>query len=172
MTTILRTTPFLHLDRSVVRGHLEKRRKRLRRSVRSGKNPLQFQNLPSLLQKAQRPVSNDENLGMADLGSLSARTTDTQSMANSSQAVLCKDLFTCPITLDIMEQPLTTTTPCERMFRIAHSWMLSKRGWRNRQTRNFPDSWPEFYYWMDRFRTYIFSLVWNKRQLMCLWGIN
>ncbi|CAF1446621.1 unnamed protein product [Rotaria sordida] len=114
-TTSLQIVPFIHLDKPGVREYLEQQYKKLARQLRLVLSPPQFQSLPALLQKAKQTVANDEILGMADLESLPARTTIAKPVESSSQVVLNKDLFTCPITLDIMDNP-ATTTPCGHMF--------------------------------------------------------
>ncbi|CAF4958715.1 unnamed protein product [Rotaria sp. Silwood1] len=77
----------------------------------------QLQSLPALLQKAQQTAANDEILDIIDLESLSTRTTATKPVENSLRGILNKDLFTCPITFDIMDNP-ATTVPCGHMFEM------------------------------------------------------
>ncbi|CAF4800485.1 unnamed protein product, partial [Rotaria magnacalcarata] len=75
----------------------------------------QFQSLSELFQQAKQTVENDEILGMADLESIPTQITTAKPVDKASRVVLSKDLFTCPITLDIMENP-ATTAPCGHMF--------------------------------------------------------
>ncbi|CAF3004740.1 unnamed protein product [Rotaria sp. Silwood2] len=109
--------PFIHLDKPGVREYLEQQHKKLTRQLRLVMSPPQLQSISALLQKAQQAAANDEILGMADLESLPARETATKPVESSSRVVLNKDLFTCPITLDIMDNP-ATTTPCGHMFEM------------------------------------------------------
>ncbi|CAF4606486.1 unnamed protein product [Rotaria sp. Silwood1] len=116
-TTAFQIVLFIHLDKPGVREYLEQQYKKLIRQLRSVMSPPQLQSLPALLQKAQKKAANDEILGMADLELLPTRTTATKPVENLSRVVLNKDLFTCPITLDIMDNP-ATTTPCGHMFEM------------------------------------------------------
>lgn len=110
------TVQFQHLDKPGVHECLEKHRKKFSRSLRSVMNPPQFQSLPALLAQAKTSSGTNEILGMADLEAIPARTTtESKSAATGSQVRLNSDFFTCPITLDIMEDPVTTT-PCGHMF--------------------------------------------------------
>ncbi|CAF3558486.1 unnamed protein product [Rotaria sp. Silwood1] len=116
-TTAFQIVLFIHLDKPGVREYLEQQYKKLTRQLRSVMSPPQLQSLPALLQKAQEKSANDEILGMVDLELLPTRTTATKPVENLSRVVLNKDLFTCPITLDIMDNP-ATTTPCGHMFEM------------------------------------------------------
>ncbi|CAF1613259.1 unnamed protein product [Rotaria magnacalcarata] len=114
-TTTLQIVPFIHLDKPGVREYLEQQYKKLTRRIRLVKNRPQFQSLSELFQQAKQTVENDEILGMADLESIPTQITTAKSVDKASRVVLSKDLFTCPITLDIMENP-ATTAPCGHMF--------------------------------------------------------
>ena len=114
-TTARSTVQFLHVDKLGVQKYLEKQYKKLCRSLRSVMNPPQFQSFTALIEQAKKIAINDEILGMADLEAMPATTTETTTARPRPQATLHRDLFTCPITLDIMEDPVTTT-PCGHMF--------------------------------------------------------
>ncbi|CAM4775055.1 unnamed protein product [Rotaria magnacalcarata] len=114
-TTTLQIVPFIHLDKPGVREYLEQQYKKLTRRIRLVKNRPQFQSLSELFQQAKQTVENDEILGMADLESIPTQITTAKPVDKASRVVLSKDLFTCPITLDIMENP-ATTAPCGHMF--------------------------------------------------------
>ena len=110
------TVQFQHLDKPGVNECLEKHRKRFSRTLRSVMNPPQFQSLPALLAQAKQNSDTNEILGMADLEAIPATTTTESTSAPAGPQVrLNSDFFTCPITLDIMEDP-ATTTPCGHMF--------------------------------------------------------
>ncbi|CAF5029443.1 unnamed protein product, partial [Rotaria sp. Silwood1] len=116
-TTTVQTASFIHLDKSGVREFLEQQYKKLTRRLRSVMNPPQFQSVSAMFQKAQQTIANEEILGMSDLESLPTQITTIKSADKSSRSVLSKDLFTCPITLDIMDNP-ATTAPCGHMFEM------------------------------------------------------
>ena len=109
------TAQFLHLDKPGVHKYLEKQCKKLGRSLRSVMYPPQFQSFTALIEQAKKMAANDEVFGMADLEEMPVTTTETTTARSRPQAILRRDLFTCPITLDIMETPVTTT-PCGHMF--------------------------------------------------------
>ncbi|CAF1148385.1 unnamed protein product [Rotaria sp. Silwood1] len=118
-TTAMQTALFIHFDKPGIREYLEQQHKKLAGQLRSVMNPPQFQSVSALLKKAQQTTVNDEILGITDLESLPTQTTTAtdKSADKSSRPVLNKDLFTCPITLDIMDNP-ATTAPCGHMFEI------------------------------------------------------
>ena len=114
-TTTRSTVQFLHLDKPGVQKYLEKQSKRLCRSLRSVMYPPQFQSYTALVEQVKKMATEDEIFGMADLEAMPATTTETTTARSRTQATLRRELFTCPITLDIMEEPVTTT-PCGHMF--------------------------------------------------------
>jgi hypothetical protein len=109
------TIRFLHFDKPGVREYFEKLHKKLSRSLRSIKKPPQFTSLSTLLKQIQSTTSNHEILGMNHLESIPEKPITTNSTKTPVRTVLDKELFTCPITLDIMDNP-ATTTPCGHMF--------------------------------------------------------
>ena len=109
------TMRFIHFDEPGVREYIERFPKKLIRSLRSIIRPPQFSSLSTLLEQIQSTTMTNEILGMADLESIPIQTVTTNPHRNPSRAVLDKELFTCPITLDIMDNP-ATTTPCGHMF--------------------------------------------------------
>jgi hypothetical protein len=109
------TMRFIHLDKPGVQEYMKQQQKQLARALRSVMRPPQFSSLSTLIQQLQPTTTNNEILGMADLESIPVQTTTTNSVQQPSQAVLDKNLFMCPITLDIMDNP-ATTTPCGHMF--------------------------------------------------------
>jgi hypothetical protein len=108
------TIRFLHFDKPGVKEYLEKLNKKLARLLRSITNPPQFTSLSTLIKQIQTTTSNHEILGMNDLESIPEQPTTAKT---SVRSVLDKELFTCPITLDIMDNP-ATTTPCGHMFEM------------------------------------------------------
>jgi hypothetical protein len=107
------TIRFLHFNKPGVQEYLQKLQKKLARSLRSITKPPQFTSLSTLLKQIQPTTSNHEILGMNDLESIPEQPITTKTP--SVRTVLDKELFTCPITLDIMDNP-ATTTPCGHMF--------------------------------------------------------
>ncbi|CAF2126590.1 unnamed protein product [Rotaria magnacalcarata] len=101
--TIIQNVRIHHLDQSSVQQYMKQKYKQLMQSIRLMAQPPQFSSLSDLLHKTQLTTT-------IDRGFLSAVTTE-----NESQTRLNKTLFTCPITLDIMENP-AITTPCGHMF--------------------------------------------------------
>lgn len=106
---------FQHMDKPGVQEYFEKQRKKFARKLRSVMNSAQFQSLPALLEQAKRQSNNDEVLGMADLEAIPATTTEAKPAVARAPLKLNAELFTCPITLDIMDNP-ATTIPCGHMF--------------------------------------------------------
>ncbi|UJR20505.1 hypothetical protein I4U23_023633 [Adineta vaga] len=109
------TMRFNHFDKPGVHEYLEKLQKKLVRALQSITNPPQFSSLSTLLKQLQSTTGNDEVLGLNDLEAIPEQAATTKSSVNTLKAVLDKEFFTCPITLDIMENP-ATTTPCGHMF--------------------------------------------------------
>jgi hypothetical protein len=106
---------FIHFDKPGVQEYMEKLKKNLARSLRSIMKPPQFASLSTLLQQIQTTTSAHEILGMNDLESIPEQPITTNSIKNPVRVALSEELFTCPITLDIMDHP-ATTTPCGHMF--------------------------------------------------------
>ena len=113
--TVSPCVPFIHLDKPGVHQYLEQEKNKLTRTLRSIVNLPQLQSLPTLLKKVRQTMINDEVIGMLDLELLPWQSNSTRPVDRSPRVALSKDLFTCPITLNIMENP-ATTTPCEYMF--------------------------------------------------------
>lgn len=111
------TMRFIHFDKPGVQDYLEKLQKKLSRSLKSITKPPQFASLSTLLEQLQSEATTQEILGMNHLESIPEQPTTTTSTKNITHAVLNKELFTCPITLDIMDNP-ATTTPCGHMFEM------------------------------------------------------
>jgi hypothetical protein len=109
------TMRFIHFDKPGVQEYMEKLQKKLSRSLRSILKAPQLASLSTLLEQIQTTTSAHEILGMNDLESIPAQPVTTNSIRNPARATLDKELFTCPITLDIMDNP-ATTTPCGHMF--------------------------------------------------------
>ncbi|CAF1342223.1 unnamed protein product [Rotaria sordida] len=110
--------PFIHLDKPGVQEYLESQHKKITLQLRSVAARPQFESLFALLQKAKITVNDDSLSSMADLESLTTQATTVKPTENSSKVTLDKELFTCPITLDIMENP-ATTVPCGHMFEMS-----------------------------------------------------
>lgn len=110
--------PFIHLDKPGVREYLESQHRKLTLQLRSVTARPQFESVSALFQKAKSTVADDVVLGMADLESLPTQATTVKSTENSSKVKFDAELFTCPITLDIMENP-ATTIPCGHMFEMS-----------------------------------------------------
>jgi hypothetical protein len=106
---------FSHLDKPGVQDYLQKLQKKLTRSLRSILKPPQFASLTTLLEQIQPTTYAHEILGMNDLESIPEQPVTTNPIKNVTRVPLKKELFTCPITLDIMDNP-ATTTPCGHMF--------------------------------------------------------
>lgn len=105
------TTHFQHLNKSVVKEYFEKLEKDLNRSLQSIRNPPQFQSLSSLYKQFQsNQMSTDQILGMNHLLEIPQKQKE-------DKPILDQQLFTCPITLDIMDNP-AVTTPCGHMFEM------------------------------------------------------
>ncbi len=109
------TMRFIHFDKPGVQEYMEKLKKNLSRSLRSIMKPPQFSSLSTLLQQIQTTTSAHEILGMNDLESIPEQPVTTNPTKNPVRVALSEELFTCPITLDIMDHP-ATTTPCGHMF--------------------------------------------------------
>ncbi|CAF3790293.1 unnamed protein product [Rotaria sordida] len=110
--------PFIYLDKPGVQEYLENQHKKITLQLRSVAARPQFESLFALLQKAKITVNDDSLSSMADLESLPTQATTVKPTENSSKVTLDKELFTCPITLDIMENP-ATTVPCGHMFEMS-----------------------------------------------------
>ncbi|CAF3913525.1 unnamed protein product [Rotaria sp. Silwood1] len=110
--------PFLHLDKPGVREYLEGQYKKLTLQLRSVVARPQFESLPTLLRKVKATAIDDALSSMADLEALPERVTTAQPTRPSARVTLDQELFTCPITLDIMENP-ATTSPCGHMFELS-----------------------------------------------------
>lgn len=111
------TKSFLHLDKPGVKEYFDKLNKQLLRSLRSISQPPQFTSLNTLIQQIQSTNSSDEIIGMSDLESIPERPITTNSIKTPNRVIFDQNLFTCPITLDIMDNP-ATTTPCGHMFEM------------------------------------------------------
>ena len=109
------TIRFIHLDKPGVREYMKQQQKNLARVLRSVMRPPPFSSVSTLIQQLQPTTTNNEILGMADLESIPEQATTTNSVQQPPRATLDKNLFMCPITLDIMDNP-ATTTPCGHMF--------------------------------------------------------
>jgi hypothetical protein len=117
-TTIIpsyETMRFIHFDKPGVREYMDKLEKKLLRSLRTIMQPPKFSSLSTLLEQIQPTTSTNEILSMADLESIPLQTVTTNPIQNLPRVVLDEQLFTCPITLDIMDNPVATT-PCGHMF--------------------------------------------------------
>ena len=127
-TSALPSVPFNHLDKPGVHQYLEQEKNKLTQSLRSIMNPPQLQSLPALLKTVRQTMINDEVVGMLDLELLPPAIISTKSVDASPRVVLNKDFLTCPITLNIMENP-TTTTSCGHMFEMdaIHTYLGSAR---------------------------------------------
>ena len=111
------TKSFLHFDKPGVQEYLDKLNKQLLRSLRSISQPPQFTSLNTRIQQIKSTNSSDEIIGMSDLESIPERPITTNSIKTPNRVIFDQNLFTCPITLDIMDNP-ATTTPCGHMFEM------------------------------------------------------
>ncbi|CAF3469936.1 unnamed protein product [Rotaria sp. Silwood2] len=116
--------PFAHLDKPGVQEYVERQCKQLARMLRTVMQPPAFHSVSSLIKQSQKLATNQTDSGMADLESLAATSNGGNAVSNqapaslsSSRLELDENLFTCPITLDIMDNP-ATTTPCGHMFEM------------------------------------------------------
>ncbi len=111
------TMRFIHFDKPGVQEYMEKLKKKLSRSLRSIMKPPQLASLSTLIQQIQTTTSANEILGMNDLESIPEQPATTNPTKNPVRVSLPEELFTCPITLDIIDHP-ATTTPCGHMFEM------------------------------------------------------
>ncbi|UJR12340.1 hypothetical protein I4U23_016517 [Adineta vaga] len=114
-TTDTLILPFNRIDRPGVREYLERQRKKFCRVLRSVKSPPYLQSVSAMIEQAKRTATNDEMLGLAVLETIPVTTTEEKTAHTRSHVALDRNFFTCPITLDIMEDPVITT-PCGHMF--------------------------------------------------------
>lgn len=118
-TTIppFQTGSFVHFDKPGVKEYLDKLNKQLLRSLRSINQPPQFASLNTLIQQIQSTNTSEEILGMNDVESIPERQVTTNSIKAPNRVIFDQNLFTCPITLEIMDNP-ATTAPCGHMFEM------------------------------------------------------
>ena len=107
--------PFTHIDKPGVRQCLEKQYKKLLRSLRSVTDPPRFMSMATMLEQIKTSAPEVETLGFADLESIPEQTKEKSTAPKQPAIVLNEILFTCPITLDIMDNPVTTN-PCGHVF--------------------------------------------------------
>ncbi|CAF1457831.1 unnamed protein product [Didymodactylos carnosus] len=96
-------TPFHHLDKLDVQKTLLQYQEQFEKTIKSIEKPIVF--TPLTIQKAA-----------AQTATTTAITTSSiQSIPTSQSTPMSEELFTCPITQDIMENP-SSTAPCGHMF--------------------------------------------------------
>ncbi|CAF1117060.1 unnamed protein product [Adineta steineri] len=111
------TMRFIHFDKPGVREYLENLQKKFIRSLRSVLTPPQFSSLSTLFKQIESTKPTDEIVSIADLELIPTQAVTTNSTQSSSRTILDQNFFTCPITLDIMDNPVTLA-PCGHMFEM------------------------------------------------------